>query len=48
MVDLWPKRGIDAFNGNYRKAAVYFWFSSNVVNFYPGFFKNYFWHIAPQ
>lgn len=48
MVDIWPKKGGDPFNGNYRKGAVYFYFSTNGLNFYPGFFKNYFWHIAPQ
>ena len=48
MVDLWPKKGGDPFGGNYRKGAVYFYFNTNGLNFYPGFFKNYFWHIAPQ
>jgi solute carrier family 25 (mitochondrial oxoglutarate transporter), member 11 len=49
MVDFWPKKdGIDAFGGNYRKASVYVWFHQNILGFYPGFFKNYFWHIAPQ
>ena len=49
MVDIWPKKdGIDYFGGNYRKAAVYIWFNQNILNFYPGFFKNYFWKIAPQ
>jgi len=49
MVDLWPKKdGIDAFGGNYRKAAVYIYFSQNILAYYPGFFKHYFWHIAPQ
>ena len=49
MVDIWPKKGgVDPFGGNYRKAAMYIWFSQNIVNYYPGFFKRYFWHIAPQ
>jgi hypothetical protein len=48
MVDLWPKKGADPFNGNYRKASVYVWFHQNILSFYPGFFKRYFWHIAPQ
>lgn len=48
MVDLWPKKGEDPFGGNYRKAAVYAWFHQNILGFYPGFFKRYFWHIAPQ
>ena len=49
MVDIWPKKdGIDHFGGNYRKAAVYIWFNQNILNYYPGFFKNYFWKIAPQ
>jgi hypothetical protein len=48
MVDLWPKKGGDPFGGNYRKAAVYIWFSQNILGYYPGFFKRYFWHIAPQ
>lgn len=48
MVDLWPKKGGDPFGGNYRKAAVYTWFHQNILGFYPGFFKRYFWHIAPQ
>ena len=49
MVDLWPKKnGIDQFDGNYRKASTYIWFHQNILGFYPGFFKNYFWHIAPQ
>jgi hypothetical protein len=48
MVDVWPKKGADPFGGNYRKAAVYIWFSQNILAYYPGFFKNYFWHIAPQ
>ena len=49
MVDIWPKKnGIDPFAGNYRKASVYIWFSQNILMFYPGFFKNYFWHVAPQ
>ena len=49
MVDIWPKKnGIDPFAGNYRKASVYIWFSQNILLFYPGFFKNYFWHVAPQ
>lgn len=49
MVDFWPKKnGIDPFGGNYRKASVYIAMSQNILAFYPGFFKNYFWHIAPQ
>jgi hypothetical protein len=48
MVDLWPTKGADPFGGNYRKAAVYIWFHQNILGFYPGFFKRYFWHIAPQ
>lgn len=48
MVDLWPKKGGDPFGGNYRKAAVYTYFHQNILGFYPGFFKRYFWHIAPQ
>ena len=48
MVDIWPKKGPDAFGGNYRKAAIYIWFSRNILAFYPGFFKRYFWHVAPQ
>lgn len=48
MVDLWPKKSSEAFGGNYRKAAVYIWFHQNILIFYPGFFKRYFWHIAPQ
>lgn len=49
MVDIWPKKnGIDYFGGNYRKASMYIWFSQNILYFYPGFFKRYFWHIAPQ
>jgi hypothetical protein len=48
MVDIWPKVGGDVFGGNYRKAAVYMWFHQNILGFYPGFFKKYFWHIAPQ
>jgi hypothetical protein len=48
MVDLWPRKGADPFGGNYRKAAVYIWFHQNILGFYPGFFKRYFWHIAPQ
>lgn len=49
MVDIWPKKnGIDPFQGNYRKASMYIWFHQNILGFYPGFFNNYFWHIAPQ
>jgi hypothetical protein len=49
MVDIWPKKGgVDPFGGNYRKASIYVWFHQNILGFYPGFFKNYFWHIAPQ
>jgi hypothetical protein len=49
MVDIWPKKnGIDYFGGNYRKAAIYIWFSQNILYFYPGFIKKYFWHIGPQ
>lgn len=49
MVDFWPKKnGIDPFKGNYRLASTYVWFSQTLIGFYPGFFKNYFWHIAPQ
>lgn len=48
MVDLWPKKGADPFNGNYRKASIYLWFHQSILSFYPGFFKRYFWHIAPQ
>lgn len=49
MVDFWPKKGgVDPFGGNYRKGAVYIWYHQNILSFYPGFFKRYFWHIAPQ
>jgi hypothetical protein len=24
------------------------WFSDSILNYFPGFFRNYFWHIAPQ
>ena len=49
MVDFWPKKdGLDPFKGNYRKASTFVWFHQNILGFYPGFFKNYFWHIAPQ
>lgn len=49
MVDIWPKKdGIDSFGGNYRKASIYIWFHQNILGFYPGFFKNFFWNIAPQ
>jgi hypothetical protein len=48
MVDIWPKKGVDPFGGNYRKASIYMWFHQTLLSFYPGFFKNYFWHIAPQ
>ncbi len=48
MVDIWPKKGGDAFGGNYRKASIYMWFHQTLLSYYPGMFKNYFWHIAPQ
>ena len=49
MVDLWPKKnGVDPFGGNYPKASVYIWFSQAILNYYPGFFKEYFWHIDTQ
>lgn len=49
MVDFWPRKdGVDPFNGNYRKASIYMWLHQNILGYYPGFFKNYFWHIAPQ
>jgi hypothetical protein len=49
MVDLWPKKnGIDPFGGNYRKASVYMWMTETFLNYYPGFFKKYFWHVVPQ
>ncbi len=49
MVDLWPRvDGRDYFANNYRKASIYMWLHQNILGFYPGFFKKYFWHIAPQ
>jgi solute carrier family 25 (mitochondrial oxoglutarate transporter), member 11 len=50
MVDLWPKKnGVDIWQGNYRKAASWLWFACPSWNIaFPGFFKNYFWHVAPM
>ena len=48
MVDFWPKKdGIDPFQGNYRKAAVWLWYGPSWLIAFPGFFNRYFWHVAP-
>lgn len=49
MVDFWPKKnGVDVFQGNYRKAATWLWFTAPTWNIaFPGFFKLYFWNVAP-
>lgn len=48
-VDFLPKKnGVDPFDGNYRKAAVFIWFSPQVTSSWYGMFKTYFWHVAPQ
>jgi len=49
MVDIWPKKGgVDIFQGNYRKAAMWLWFSAPSWNIsFPGFFKLYFWKAFP-
>lgn len=48
-VDLAPyKGGLEPFDGNYRKAAYWIWTTDGNVKFFGGFFKNYFWNIAPQ
>jgi hypothetical protein len=49
MVDFWPKKnGVDVFQGNYRKAATWLYFTAPSWNIaFPGFFKLYFWNVAP-
>jgi solute carrier family 25 oxoglutarate transporter 11 len=48
MVDFWPKKnGIDPFDNNYRKAAVWLWFGPTWNLGFPGLFKIYFWNVAP-
>lgn len=49
MVDLWPKKdGICPYDGNYRKAFTYLWYSDFWNTGFPGLFKNFYWHHAPQ
>jgi len=49
MVDLWPKKnGVDIFQGNYRKAASWLWFTAPTWNIsFPGFMNLYFWKVFP-
>lgn len=48
MVDFWPKHNnYDPWQGNYRKAASWLWFSHSWSNAFPGIFHNYFWHVVP-
>jgi solute carrier family 25 oxoglutarate transporter 11 len=49
-VDFWPKEagGRCTFDGNYRKAAVWLWYHEWSNNYFPGFFNNYFWKVAPM
>lgn len=49
MVDSWPKKnGVCPYDGNYRKAFNYLWYSENWNHSYPGFMKLYFWKVVPQ
>ena len=49
MIDSWPKKnGICPYDGNYRKAFNYLWYSECWNHAFPGFLKTYFWHYAPQ
>lgn len=48
MVDFFPKpNGVDVFQGNYRKAAVWLWYHENASNYFPGFFRTYFYRQFP-
>lgn len=49
MVDFWPKEkgGVCTWDNNYRKAAVWLYYHDNSTNYYPGFFKNYFFRQFP-
>lgn len=47
MVDLWPKKGLDLWKGNYRKAMVTLWYGPTMNIGFAGLFKRYFWHIFP-
>lgn len=45
MIELWPKDkgGVCTWNGNYRKAMSWLWYHEFSTNYFPGFFKNYFY-----
>lgn len=49
MIELWPKDkgGVCTWNGNYRKAMSWLWYHEFSTNYYPGFFKNYFFNQFP-
>jgi hypothetical protein len=47
MVDLWPKKDVDPWKGNYRKAAVTLWYGPSWNIGFAGMFRRYFWHSFP-
>jgi solute carrier family 25 oxoglutarate transporter 11 len=49
MVEKWPKKdGICPYDGSYRKAMHYLWYSDFWNTAFPGLFKSFYWHHAPQ
>jgi len=49
MVEKWPKKdGVCPYDGSYRKALHYLWYSDFWNTAWPGMFKNFYWHHAPQ
>lgn len=48
MIEYWPKEnGVCSWQGNYRKAMVWLWYTENVSTMYHGFFRNYFFYQFP-
>lgn len=49
LVELWPKlNGQCRFEGNYRKAMVWLYYSDFYGSLFSGFYKNYFWNVFPS
>ena len=49
MIEVWSKKnGVYPYDGNYRKAFSYLWYSECWNHSFPGFLKLYFWKQAPK